>query len=243
MMEDQISTLNEVIPALSLQMNDRKEWNFSGLGSTSGWTDVSNYSSAASNKFFAFSTKIDVSGWGNQALTFYPIQAGIQEGYVYNYLIDDSLRVIDLISDSPLDVGMFVADGASQFPNITVPSMGVLPTTDPANRILPPLGWENILYGNDRLFQHNNNLQGTLVLPVSSRDFGSMNPTATDRLYITRIISCETVDSAQTGGLCYIPPTRFIIKGKLMNESDLSYIYRLKDSFKTTQTDVGYNGL
>ena len=239
-MKDKVVTLCEEIPGVQLiAIDNRFEW--AGLGS--GWFDLETINGSLNEyKFFAYQTTIDVSGWGNQGLSFFPIQAGIQEGSTYTYLVDESLRVIDVISDSPLDAAAFAEPNLGDTSLLTVP--GLLQTVNSDTREnMPPLGWENVLYGNDRLFQHNNNLQGTLVLPVSSRDFGSMNPTASDRLYVTRIIVCETGTTAQTGGILTVPKTRFIIKGQLKSESDLSYVYRLKDSFKTTQTDVGYNGL
>ena len=243
-MKDQVTTLNEIIPNLLLQMNSSKEWSVAPNDSLDGWYDVSTRDgSITANRIFAYQNEIDVSGWGNQGLSFFPMQAGVQEGANYTYIIDDSLQVIDIISDSPLDVPSFVFNNLLAYPNITLPALYERTLDAPAERVFPPLGWENILYGNSRLFQHNDNLQGLLALPVQSNEFGSMNPTATDKLYLTRILKCNVADSTQVGGVSYIPPTRFIIKGMLKSESDLSYIYRLKDSFKTTQTDVGYNGL
>ena len=258
-MKDQVTTLNEIVPNLFLKMDDRKEWTFqveplTNLPLSNGWFDVGTRTAFVNaGQIFAYTDEIDVSGWGNQGLTFFPMQAGVQEGTNYTYLIDDSLEVLDIISDSPLDVGMFVQGNlVEQGRRLTVPALYQLTgsafsdgsvTSDPADRVYPPLGWENVLYGNYRLFQHNDNLQGLLVLPVLNNDFGSMNPTATDKLYITRIVKCGTGNTVQTGGFSYQPATRFIIKGMLKSETDLSYIYRLKDSFKSTQTDVGYNGL
>ena len=141
-----------------------------------------------------------------------------------------------------MDVSAFAEPNLSDITQRTVPALLQVITTNEL-RTFAPLGWENILYGNDRLFQHNNNLQGTLVLPVSSRDFGSMNPTASDKLYVTRILVLDVGITTQVGGILDVPKTRFIMKGQLKEESDLSYVFRLKDSFKTTQTDVGYNEL
>lgn len=243
-MKDEATTLCEVIPPVELKMTADKKWAISALDSADGWFDVSDrFGVITTGKVFAFQTDLDVSGWGNQGLTFFPMQAGVQEGAAYTYIIDDSLKVIDVISDSPLDIPTYVIGNALAYPDITLPALYERQGDYPAARTFPPLGWENILYGNKRLFQHNDNLQGTIVLPIQSNEFGSMNPTATDKLYITRILICETSNSVQTGGLSYTPPTRFIIKGMLRSENELSYIYRLKDSFKTTQTDVGYYGL
>jgi hypothetical protein len=239
-MKDRVVTLCEEIPGLQLVATDsRFEW----AAPINGWFDLETRNGSLNQyKFFAYQTSIDVSGWGNQGLSFFPIQAGIQEGSTYNYLVDDSLRVIDLISDSPLDVSAFAEPNLSDITQRTVPGLLQVITTNEL-RTFAPLGWENILYGNDRLFQHNNNLQGTLVLPVSSRDFGSMNPTASDKLYVTRILVLDVGITTQVGGILDVPKTRFIMKGQLKEESDLSYVFRLKDSFKTTQTDVGYNEL
>jgi len=239
-MKDRVVTLCEEIPGIQLVAADsRFEW----AAPINGWFDLETRNGSLNQyKFFAYQTSIDVSGWGNQGLSFFPIQAGIQEGSTYNYLVDDSLRVIDLISDSPLDVAAFAEPNLSDITERTVPGLIQKINTNEL-RIFAPLGWENILYGNARLFQHNNNLQGTLVLPVSNRDFGSMNPTASDKLYVTRILVLEVGITTQVGGILDVPKTRFIIKGQLKEESDLSYVFRLKDSFKTTQTDVGYNEL
>jgi hypothetical protein len=244
-MEGSIVTLSEVIPDLSLQAtesggrvngwetidpNDR--FNFDG------WYDLSQQSSISRGLAWAFTTKLDVSGWGKQDLSFFPIQAGVQEGTFYDYLIDDTLEVLDMISDSPLDINEFVLRNFMARVNSTVPGMyNNLPSDDEAS--LPPLGWENVLYGQLRALQHNNNLQGLMVLPVNVNDFGSMNPTATDTLYFTRIVCPRIGNTTQAGGLCQVPITRMIIKGQLKAEDGLSYIYRLKDSFKTQQTDVG----
>ena len=242
-MKDSVTTLTETVPFLSLQMDDNRDW--AVTEDANGWIDAGNLPVAylGNNRYFVYQNEIDVSGWGNQGLSFFPMQAGVQEGYSYTYLIDDTLQVIDLITDSPLDVGQYIQANLQAFPFITLPALLEQPTATPEERVFPPLGWENILYGNSRLMQHNDNLQGTIVLPINTNEFGSMNPTATDKLYITRIVNCQIGTTAQEGGFCFVPPTRFIIKGMLKSESDLSYIYRLKDSFKTTQTDVGYNGL
>lgn len=242
-MEDSIATLSEVIPDLSLFATESggriDGWEISGgIRNQDGWYDLSQRISIPRGLAWAFTTKLDVSGWGNQDLSFFPIQAGVQEGTYYDYLIDDTLEVLDMISDSPLDIEEFTLRNLMARVNSTVPGLyNNLPADDDAR--FPPLGWENVLYGQLRTMQHNNNLQGFVVLPINTNDFGSMNPTATDTLYFTRIILPRIGNTAQTGGLCQIPITRMIIKGQLKKENGLSYIYRLKDSFKTMQTDVG----
>jgi hypothetical protein len=242
-MREQVTTLCETIPQIQLTMSGTKAWSM--VPFSNGWFDIGrlNIQTIGNDRYFAYQTEIDVSGWGNQGLSFFPMQAGVQEGGQYQYLIDDTLQVIDVISDSPLDVAAYVSTNLQVYPMITLPALNQARPSTNEETVNPPLGWENILYGNSRTFQHNDNLQGLLVLPVQSNEFGSMNPTASDKLYITRIVKCGTGVTTQVAGLANIPPTRFIIKGQLKSESDLSYIYRLKDSFKTTQTDVGYNGL
>jgi len=245
-MENDIVTLVEEIPNLDLRFQT-SSW---GTSTYNGWRDLKDEDGqfGTTRKCWAYQTDIDVSGWGNQGLTFYPLQAGVQEGYMFSYINDDVLQVIDVISDSPLDVVDFALKNVLTNFGRTLPALyqdTKQTTSANSDMIYPPLGFENILYGNSRNMAYNSNFPtagGTpLVMPINQNDFGSMNPTATNKLYITRLLVCD--NSLNTDGFMNCPPTRFILKGQLMRESDLSYIFRLKDSFKTTQTDVGYNGL
>lgn len=249
-MEGNIVTLNEVIPSWQLFYNDGQGAWVQGFAdnTASGWINVDDLrgSTITQNKVWAFQTEIDVSGWGNQGLTFFPLQAGVQEGNNFTYIIDDYLTVIDMISDSPLDLANWCDNNLLQLPFNTVPALYQrYPPNSSVETVLPPLGWENVLYGMKRKLAYNSNLPSAgnvpVCLPVYSGDFGSMNPTASDRLYVTRILVLDNASSTQ--GFMNCPPSRFIIKGELKSESDLSYVYRLKDSFKTTQTDVGYGDL
>ena len=247
-MENDIVTLVEDIPPLGLRY-ENKAWGTGGQA-FNGWRDLEleDGSLGSTKKCWAFQTDIDVSGWGNQGLTFYPLQAGLQEGYMFSYINDDLLQVIDIMTDSPFDVVDFCVKNTQTIQTRTLPALyqNTLQTpTLNSDMVFPPLGFENILYGNSRNMGYNSNFPtagGTpMVMPINSNDFGSMNPTATDKIYITRLLICD--NAAQTDGFMFCPPARFILKGQLKRETDLSYIYRLKDSFKTAQTDVGYNEL
>ena len=261
-MEGNIVTLEEVLPPLSLTFSGSLWTPLLSASALNGWYDVHDRNgTVGAGLAWAFTTKLDVSGWGNQGLSFFPLQAGIQEGTNFQYLIDDQLDVIDMISDNPLDIEQFIENNQLQHP-FTLPALYQDMGPDD-NATFPPLGWENVLYGRERKFVAPtgqyvdigavgppplpiityNTLPGLTVLPIHELDFGSMNPTASDALYFTRLVFPRIGDTAQTGGFTYIPSVRMIIKGELKNESDLSYIFRLKDSFKTTQTDVGYGGL
>jgi len=247
-MENDIVTLVEDIPRLGLAYSSGK-WGLSTIPA-SGWRDLEEEdgSLGSSKQCWAFQTDIDVSGWGNQGLTFYPLQAGVQEGYMFSYINNDLLQVIDIMTDSPFDVVDFCVKNTQSILARTLPALYQSTLQTPtlnSDMVFPPLGFENILYGNSRNMGFNSNFPsagGTpMVMPINSNDFGSMNPTATDKIYITRLLICD--NALQTDGFMYCPPTRFILKGQLKRETDLSYIFRLKDSFKTTQTDVGYNEL
>ena len=249
-MEDNIVTLDETIPAFALFYNSGPNAWVPTVSDNiaNGWINVDGLrgSSIQANRVWAFQAEIDVSGWGNQGLTFYPLQAGIQEGNTWTYIVDDFLEVIDLISDSPLDLAAFCQHNLLSLPYKTVPGLYQdYPSDNFVFDQKPPLGFENILYGEKRTFAYNSNLPTSggvpTVLPINTNPFGSMNPTATDKLYVTRILVMN--NASQTQGFMNCPSTRFIIKGQLKRESDLSYIFRLKDSFKTTQTDVGYGRL
>lgn len=249
-MEDNITTLIQEIPALQLYYDTTGappfKWDItpSLLVSADGWTPQP-LSGGADQKVWSFQTSIDVSGWGNQGLTFYPLQAGLQEGYMFTYLNDSTLQVIDVISDCPLDVEAFARNNLLNLPYKTLPGLHQRNLPNVITADFQPLEFDNVLYGQSRVMGYNSNYPTEggipLVSPININDFGSMSPTATNRLYITRILLLN--NSARTTGFMNCPPSRFIIKGQLMRESDLSYIYRLKDSFKTAQTDVGVGNI
>lgn len=249
-MEEKIVTLIQEVPAQGLFYRDAPIDNWLSSFSDepfNGWINVNTLPGSggiAQNKIWAFQDTIDVSGWGNQGLTFYPLQAGVQEGNMWTYINNDLLQVIDIISDSPLDLARFCSINLTQLPFRTVP--GLYQRTPPGPDVKnPPLGFENILYGQSRTMGYNSNFPTSggipYVMPININEFGSMNPTASDKLYITRILVCD--NALNQTGFMNAPSSRFMIKGQLKRESDLSYVYRLKDSFKTAQTDVGYGDL
>lgn len=240
-MEDGIATITETIPSISFKFDKGSSPQWSIEGAANGWVDVEGLrggGSIAAGTIWAFQNSVDVSGWLVQDKSFFPMQAGIQEGSNFVYLDDDTLEVMDIISDCPLDVGPWCASNWTGQPR-TVPALYQTTGRDTKH---PPLGWENVLFGRFRALSHNDNLADSIMcLPVVVNEFGSMNPTATDRLYFTRLIGLRSGSTGQDLGLCGIPPSRLIIKGKVTSEDPLSYIFRLKDSFKITQDDVGYD--
>jgi|TARA_R110002096_G_C14614032_1_gene723650 hypothetical protein len=253
-MEDSIATLSAMIPPCNLTYGippggTIEQWfltNLNGVfqekGVLNGWIDASvRNKTLAPGSAFYIEEVLDVSGWGLQDLSFFPIQAGIQEGCEFRYIIDDTLDVIDMITDCPLDALDFIENNLLQYP-FTMPGLYARRNSN-LDATNPVLGWENVLYGQLRTMQHNSNLIGTTVLPVNINDFGSMNPTATDKLYFYRILLPRKGTTVQVGGFSASPASRFIIKGQLKSEGELSYVYRLIDSFKVTQTDVGFRGL
>ena len=93
------------------------------------------------------------------------------------------------------------------------------------------LNFEHVIYGRWRLFANDTDFAGTTPLQVGGDNFGSGEPTASDRIYCYRII----IPSATTGSVI-VPPARHLIIAKAIDEAEYQYIYRLKRSYDLQQT-------
>ena len=227
--------LREEIPHLSLTFNDAVEPKYQESKKT-GWFDASSPNSGANNRYWAFQSEIDVSGWGVKGLTFYPSGYVVQAVPIIEQMDGALVRRITLISQNPFDVHAWV-----EFTNL---SDYVLPgqmaergnNNDLDNE---PLGFEDILGGNYQVYANSASIMPTRTgLVVSEEEFGSLEPTATDRLYVTSLVWTDNL-APQVAGSLVIPVQRVILSGIAASENMLSYIMRLKNSFKLTQTDVG----
>ncbi len=228
--------LREEVPMLDLVFNNTSEPQY-GNNKLDGWRDVSPSSAGSNNRFWAYQSELDVSGWGVKGLTFYPSGFAVQQHPVIA-LMDGSLQqVITLISQNPFDIDAFVQANVDRI-DYMLP--GLLPKRGAnVDRQFEVLGFEDILGGKAETYANSASIMPSRTgLSVAAAEFGSLEPTATDRLYITRLCFANNL-APQTVGIIKIPSARVILAGIAAAENQLSYIYRLKNSFKLAQTDVG----
>ncbi len=143
-----------------------------------------------------------------------------------------------LITESPFNVSKWIEDqayavvGQSFDTQFTCPGIEPRRTTSQHETI----GFDNVLYGRVQMIANNTSLPQQAGVVYSTEEFGSMTPTASDRLYVTRIVKVQTYGLAPLAGFTIqLPHMRVIIVGSGKEENDLSYIMRLRQSYKLGQ--------
>lgn len=236
---DEMILLREEIPRLDLVFNNAVEPKYQEFRAT-GWQAFVSTDIGANNRFWYYQNEIDVSGWGVKGLTFYPTGFQVQTGPIMRLLEGGLVYVYDIISQNPFDIDAYLQANLNQI-DYTTPGLLAFPGAN-SNRENPALGFEDILGGQTTAYAHSAGIMpSTVGLPVNQMEFGSLEPTASDRLYVTRLMFVDNL-APQTVGLVKLPSARMILSGVATAESQLSYIMRLKNSFKLAQTDVGLLG-
>ena len=125
---------------------------------------------------------------------------------------------------------------------------GFLPTAGSSPYEAP--SWQSALYGESILYRGDSTLAyasglGAAVFGItaSSYTFGSGGATASDRIYITRVMSIAQPSLFSPGvsptGVLYIHPINIVIAGLVGEEPDLVYLERLRRSYALEPTHKG----
>ena len=89
------------------------------------------------------------------------------------------------------------------------------------------LTFDQTIYMRHRIFNMDlDNLAGGYMITLSDHQLGSLSPTASDRVYCTRVISI-----GGEGGSYALYPVRYILRGTGKEEPEYQYLMRLKRSF------------
>jgi len=219
-----------------------------------GWyVDNTPWERVDANHIFTQDT-IDIGGLTTtQEETFFPQAATVQNSPFYSApgCIDripgddrsglapyGALFEWVLITESPFNAEKWIGDqsysivGQSFDTQFTCPGIEPRRTTDQNSTI----GFDNILYGRVQMIANNTSLPQQAGVVYATEEFGSMTPTASDRLYVTRIVKVQTYGIAPSAGFTIqVPHMRVIIVGSGKEENDLSYIMRLRQSYKLAQ--------
>lgn len=199
--------------------------------------------------------EIDIGGMTTtQEETFYPEAATIQNSPFYTApgAVERQPGAPDmglvpygaifeyvLITESPFNVTKwladqnYTADGQSFFTIQSCPGIDPRRTTDQAST----LGFNSILYGRVQMIVHNTSLPQQSGVVYSTNEFGSMTPTASDRLYVTRFVVVQPLggQTIPNGSTIQLPHMRVILVGSGKEENELSYIMRLRNSYLLNQ--------
>ena len=242
-MVKELVILRETLPSLQLAYNGTSpapEKFYSQTDRTQGWQSMGG---SQNNFIWYFQDEIDVSGWGVKGQTFYPTgftsHSGLRTQGFEGGFITDTLT----ISQSPFGVLNYLETGIASNNQLDLiqPGLETRRQNTPGNPMITPnLDYEDFLGGSAKLMATSTTLPANCYVSINEQNFSSLEPTATDRLYVTRIVRFQNNDlTPYDFGSMVIPAVRVILSGMPVTESKLSYIMRLKNSFKLTQTNVG----
>ena len=209
---------------------------------------------AAPNSLY-LQEEIDIGGLTTtQEETFFPSAATIQNSpfYVVPGVVEGLVAELPprpygalfeyvLVTESPFKVDKWLGDQNYTIFNtsqeyITVQSCpGINPrrTTDQAST----LGFNSILYGRVQMIVNNSSLPQQAGAVYQTNEFGSMTPTASDKLYVTRFVVIQPLGGniIPDGSTIQLPHMRVIMVGSGKEENELSYIMRLRNSYLLQQ--------
>jgi len=166
---------------------------------------------------------IDLSGYELEDLTVAPISVIVQDPGIYQFNGNpDVFAMYDLVSMERLttaDLQSIKANMTTEVQNAPGMPKG-------------PLDRAQIIYGQFRLMAANSTVVGlpTMMLNARTVRFGSGNPTAVSKLWCYRIIAFVSTPTANDR--LTIPAATFVLNIKVVKESELPYMMRLKRSYE-----------
>jgi hypothetical protein len=183
--------------------------------SADGWEQVTEASGF--NRTFINRSYIDLAGMSAEAKTLFFEAAAIQDAglpSVSPATVGQLTSVIDIMSNKPISTDE--ALDLHQFGNITNINSNTQLTFD-----------QSIYFRMRRYNIDVDNLAAGFQVKISDDQLGSLSPTATDRLYCTRIVVLGEVD-----GIYIVYPARYVVRVVAKEEPEYQYMMRLKRSYE-----------
>lgn len=162
----------------------------------------------------------DLSGYELDDLTLVPRSIRLQDG---GPVLSDAggFHVFDVVSQERLTPSDFAgyAIGGLDYP-------GSKGSTD---------DWSQILFCNYRLFAPTTEFTfATLQTPATAGSFGSLEPTAVQKLWLYRVVVPLSLDDGMS---VIFPATRFVLSAEIIDEPELEYMMRLSRSYELATQD------
>ena len=187
-------------------------WDFSADFSTSTWEKVGDSS-------FVSSTYFDLAGMSMDDKTLFFEAAGTQSPLapsIIQAVAGDHIVIADLMTTSPL----------TPLEALNVLVHGNFP---PA-----PVSFQETVYGRvDQWVVHIDTLAWGSATLTNTAQIGSMMPTASDRIYSYRVVTCTAVGTGAVN--VTVSQARHILQAKAKQEPDHEYMMRLMRSYQLQQ--------
>lgn len=195
------------------------------------WNDISTlgyWRSLGPNSFLS-STYFDLAGLAIDDKTLFFEQAGVQTTLAplaNNTGAGDSCLIMDLMTTRPLTDAQLVSTiSYGNFAgNFAIDGQG-------------PLSFEETVYARTQMFvRHIDTSAWGYITLTDENYFGSMEPTASDRIYSYRLVlASQGTDPGDMDALT-IYPARHLLKAVAKEEPTYQYIMRLMKSYQLQQT-------
>lgn len=165
---------------------------------------------------------IDLAGYTRDELTFFSQAVDVQDngiglassGIQLTSIVDIvSTRRISNIEINPINSNGFI----NVAPGLPLPGLDI----------------QEVVYGNNRGYTQYSATNPSL-LQVFGSTFGSGNPTASERLHITRVV---VPAGSGTGEALSVQSCNFLIGGVTTHEKDLVYIERLRRAYTQQRSE------
>lgn len=172
---------------------------------------------------FSSETYIDLGGLTMDEKTIIPTGITVQRGsfpVMQNAMAGDFYVVYDMLTSIPLNL----SDG-----NVILRSLFTgqgFPGTD--------LNFEHVLFGRGQRWVVDLDTQTQIPLKADEFQFGSMSPTASDRIYSYRIVAVD-IQSGSTADRILTSNVRHVLQVDTKEEPTYEYLMRLKRSYDLQQ--------
>ncbi len=178
---------------------------------------------------FLSSTYFDLAGMAMDDKTLFFEAAGVQSvlaPLANNTGAGDSCIILDLMSTRQLtDAQVLLTLSYGNFAgNATSDGQG-------------PLSFEETIYARTQMFvRHLDTSAWGYITMTDENFFGSMEPTASDRIYSYRLILASTGQAATDMDQLFVYPARHLLKSTAREEPDFQYMMRLMKSYQLQQS-------
>jgi len=207
-------------PTYSVELDPPvQEW----IGLDHGWMNLDR---PGFTPALGYETTIDLSGYEITDSTFFPSAQTIQEPAANTAVIAASLsgsylEVLEIVSQVPLDITQIAIDTiAVTWGEADAPPGFIGAQADESD----------IIVGRYRTLTTNAQFGSTTIFnTIKEVNFGSGEPTASDKLYVYIIYDHSA--ALALGDRIGIPPRRIVIGGVVAQEPDLEYIMRMRRSY------------
>jgi len=198
-----------------LQMDGAdNDWDVSAAAS-SGWRQFSTNGAISSTYF-------DLAGMSMKEKTLFFEASGVQStsppATDPGGAAGDSLVILDIMTSTPLtdaQLGIFYSLGNFSGSTIT---------------------WSETVYARQQLWARTINEAGlSYMVLLNEEQYGSMSPTASDRVYSYRVVVAAGVLGGPGATSFFVYPARHILRAEAKEEPDHEYIMRLLRSYELQQ--------